>query len=179
MPNWCMNNLRVDGSKAAINAFKKWLGEDGFKLNKIAPLPKELDGTTSPNPNAKSKEAKALVKKFGADNWYDWQVANWGTKWDVDAEVSDLGDKSISINFDSAWSPPVAAIIKLGELFPKLEFALTYQEGGMCFAGKLTVKGDEVNDYCVDGGTDEKEYRQFCIDEFDIDPLESEDEDNS
>lgn len=178
MPNWCMNNLRVSGdSKKSLTSFRDWLGSDGFKLNKIDPLPKELDGTIAPNPAPDSNAAKALLEKFGVDNWYDWQVANWGTKWDVDAEVDDQ-DSLIFINFDSAWSPPCAAIGKLGKLFPDLEFTLTYQEGGMCFAGRLDVNGDDVEDFCIDGGKDKEAYQQFCLDEFDFDPFEGEEDES-
>ncbi len=176
MPNWCLNSLRVSGSD--LSAFRKWLGEDGFKLNKILPLPAELEGTTSPNRDSNSESAKALRQKYGADNWYDWNIQNWGTKWDVDAELEDFGGW-LFITFDSAWSPPAGAIIALGKMFPNLTFTLHYHESGCCFAGVLTVEDDVVNDVCHDGGKDKEAYRQFVIDEFDEDPFAWEDEENN
>lgn len=179
MPNWCFNNLRVDGdNKASLTAFRDWLGADGFKLSKIAPLPAELDGTTSPNSEPNSDASKALREKYGYDNWYDWQVANWGTKWDVEAEVED-NDSLIFITFDSAWAPPCQAIASLAKKFPSLSFTLVYDEPGMCFAGMLTACGDDVNDNCLDASDDKEEYRKFCIEELGHDPFEDEDEETS
>lgn len=159
-----------------MTAFNKWL-DGSFTLTKISPLPKKLEGTTSPNPNRGTDESKALVKKFGADNWYDWRVNNWGTKWDVEAEISEVDDKTLAINFDSAWAPPIAAIIKLATMFPNLAFRLSYIEPGMCFAGVFAAKGDDVNDDCLDAGNDKEAYRQMVLDEWDHDPFEDDAED--
>lgn len=176
MPNWCINSLRVSGeSEKSLTSFRDWLGEDGFKLNKIDQMPIELENTISPVQKGQEAQAKILSEKYGASNWYEWKVKNWGTKWDVEADVDDQ-DSLIFINFDSAWAPPTAAITKLGKLFPDLHFTLTYQEGGMCFAGRLTVDGDDVDDFCIDGGKNRDDYQQFCIDEFDSDPFEYDEE---
>lgn len=172
MPNWCANNLIASGNKAGLNAFREWLGSDGFKLSKIAPLPSELENTTSPVPESQKDAAKLLTEKYGASNWYDWQVQNWGTKWDVDAEVQDCDDAGINITFDSAWAPPCQAIASLAKLFPSLTFTLTYDEPGMCFAGMLTACGDDVTDNCLDSSHDKEAYREFCIEQFDYDPFE-------
>ena len=160
MPNWCLNNLSVTGSKAGITLFRKWLGEDGFTLQKIKPMPAELEKTTAPNPHPGSKESKALVEKYGSDNWYDWNVKNWGTKWDVEAEIND-DDGLCMISFDSAWSPPIDAIAELSKQFPKLHFSLKYFEPGCVFAGEANCKAGKVNDNFYEG-TDNEEYREIA-----------------
>ena len=38
------------------------------------------------------KCAENLVKKYGADNWYDWSLNNWGCKWDANSERVEDGD---------------------------------------------------------------------------------------
>jgi len=175
MPNWCFNNLCVTGdNKASLTAFRQWLGDDGFLLNKIAPLPVELENTTSPTPKDQIDAAKILQEKYGVPDWYSWRVNNWGTKWDVEATVDDDDESNINITFDSAWSPPCMAIAALGTLFPDLSFTLTYHEPGMCFAGTLTVYGSDVEDNCIDGSKNKEGYQQFCIDEFNCDPFEDE-----
>ncbi len=173
MPNWCNNSLRVDsnGDKQAITSFREWLGSDGFKLNKIKPMPKELEDTTSPTPKGQEDQAKMLVEKYGFSNWYDWHVGNWGTKWDVDAEVND-DDSIIFINFDSAWAPPQLAIQELARQFPNLQFRLSYEEPGMGFAGFDLLQGEEEIDSVYVEADDKDEYRQFIQDEFGYDPFE-------
>jgi len=54
-----------------------------------------------------------LIKKYGTNNWYDWSVNNWGTKWgDCDLEIEintypHLENKGEygELKFESAWSP--------------------------------------------------------------------------
>ena len=47
MPNWCNNNLTIKGDEKAIKKFAKKINKQKF-LNSFLPLPKELEGTTSP-----------------------------------------------------------------------------------------------------------------------------------
>lgn len=178
MPNWCNNSLRVDsnGSRDAITKFREWLGQEGFKLNKIKPMPSELDDTTSPTREGDEEKAKLLFEKYGASNWYDWHVNNWGCKWDVDAEVND-NDSLIIVNFDSAWAPPQEAIKELARQFPELEFRLSYEEPGMGFAGYDLLRDGELVDSIYVEADDKEEYRTFIIDEFGYDPFEHLEED--
>jgi hypothetical protein len=84
------------------------------------------------------------VKKFGFKNWYDWQVANWGTKWDIcEATITPSDDGySATLGFDTAWSPPIAAYEKLLDL--GFSIRAYYYEPGMCFAG---IWEDGVDDF--------------------------------
>ena len=58
-------------------------------------------------------EMAAIVKEHGTASWYDWACDNWGVKWDNKMSFSDAdlihisrGTRSISINWDAAWSYP-------------------------------------------------------------------------
>lgn len=45
-------------------------------------------------------------KKTGFMNWYDWNIANWGTKWNAyETKVVTEGSSTV-ITFDTAWSAP-------------------------------------------------------------------------
>jgi len=88
--------------------------------------------------NGTEKDRKALIKEFGTDNWYDWNVKNWGTKWDCDS--SECGydvheDIHFVVNFNSAWSPPIGWLDNVIKLFPDLNFKLVFMETGNWFAG--------------------------------------------
>jgi hypothetical protein len=88
-------------------------------------------------------------------DWYNWNVRNWGTKWDVavsdDSKYSNTtmewtDDDSVMYHFETAWSPVFEALIKLSEMFPSLEFDYEYEEeqgwGGKVFIsdGQHTVE---------------------------------------
>lgn len=88
-----------------------------------------------------------LFAEFGADNWYDWCVNNWGTKWDATCDnLDDVNPDEgyICINFDTAWSPPLKWLHNLIKLFPELNFKLIYMELGMNFAGIAFNMGGEI-----------------------------------
>jgi len=102
MPNWCNNSITIKGSTETIKTLWEEAnreGEDGGLLNAMVPMPVELRDTT------KGSNGDAV-------NWYDWAVANWGTKWDVSLEgleFTDNGDGTATIEgwFDSAWAHPL------------------------------------------------------------------------
>jgi hypothetical protein len=159
MPNWCENNLTVYGPKEDIKQFiKKAKRKDTeLSLKKLYPIPVGLRYTVSGSDEAKipktnseiekeielkklEQREKKLKEKYGATDWYDWCVRNWGTKWDVKAELIEIDNNSIEYYFDSAWSPPIEAIKKISRNYPELEFTLEYNEPGMGFKGKFVTK---------------------------------------
>lgn len=90
------------------------------------------------------------------DWWYNWNVRNWGTKWNCGEVWNDREDSgsvvegTTSYNFDTAWSPAEPIAAALAEQFPSLEIAHRYCEGGMGFAGEVIYRGGEEairNDY--------------------------------
>ena len=179
MPNWCSNNLTISGDASEIAKFNAWLGDEPLTLQKIKPMPSELEDTTSPTPDSESEKAKILTEKYGAANWYDWHIQNWGTKWDIEADFDDGSstDDCLIYNFDSAWSPPIQAMVTLAKLFPNLGIRMTYREDGMQFAGVFKAAGKIFVDVGANGDNKE-EYRQFIIDEFGDDPFENEEEED-
>lgn len=57
--------------------------------------------------------------KYGYCNWYDWTIANWGTKWNVNYDCQVEYSKSkeeYSIVFDTAWCCPKGILEKYGEM---------------------------------------------------------------
>jgi hypothetical protein len=134
MPNWCNNTITLTGPKEKITAIYNKAKEDNALLQQLKPMPTELEGTTSPAP--KEGEPQPLVD--GVDNWYDWRVENWGTKWDVDADYLELSDDGTTITgwFDSAWAPPIHAYEYFLTENEDCSISSLYYEGGMDFAGK-------------------------------------------
>lgn len=136
MPNWCSNTLMLneDSNDSILDVLKDYLtGERHISFELIRPIPVELKTMQSPPPkDLDEKVRKELINKYGADNWWDWCVMNWGTKWECD--VYHFDEKSIG--FSTAWSPPLGAIKTLAILTGK-DFRLTYIEEGMDFCGEF------------------------------------------
>ena len=140
MPNWCDNRVEIYGDNPdQIKEVKKTLASEQtcFDFNNIVPMPKELEGTTSPNPEPDSFEAKRLRKQHGHDNWYDWCCDNWDTKWNsAGADLtSDSNNSIIEYEFQTAWGPPIKVIEALREQYPDLNITAFYDEPGMEMAG--------------------------------------------
>lgn len=130
---------------------------ENLSFNKILPIPKELLKYTSPvrpefgeDEIEFQKRVKRCEKKYGADDWYNWSVNHYGTKWEVKAEITGESNDYISYSFDSAWSPPIEFFKNISPLFPKLIFELEYEEGGSAIEGTATIQDGEVDDDCRD-----------------------------
>lgn len=129
MPNWCFNILAVSGSPNLLGRFKR-VG--------LEPTGEKADGFFS-----------RFSKCPEGEDWYEWDCANWGTKWDVEvAEINLYHDKegSIKLSFDTAWSPPLEAVMTMSRAFPELEFVLYWEEPGMNFEGRAIIgNGQQID----------------------------------
>ena len=140
MPNWCYNRVEVYiEDEEEVKRWKETVEskESKFDFNKIVPMPEELEGTVKGTNHVPSEELK---EKYGADNWYDWSINNWGVKWNVyplsEDEIDDNGDY-IQYTFDTAWGPPHEIFNAIRKKFPDLGISWFFDEPGMQFAGYL------------------------------------------
>ena len=170
MPNWCSNHITVRGTNQAdIQRLAKALGEGKF-CDAVIPCPEDLQitagfmGKDTPEQLELERREAENIKKYGYKNWYDFQVANWGTKWDVDCSDVEVDDDGLGFSggFESAWSPPIQiaeALVEQG-----YEVTLYYYEPGMGFCGKYE---DGVDDYYEYSGENSKTVRSAIGDELD------------
>ena len=154
-----------------------------FDFNKVLPIPKELQGTQAPTKIISQKEydeqekrlakgeltkeekdwgisrgltqelSSQYIKKFGTDNWYDWQCSHWGTKWN--ASSPSIQDDMIF--FETAWSTPYNLLAKLSELFPTIEIQVRFADEDFGHnVGEYTLfAGEEVSSNIPKGGSKE------------------------
>lgn len=135
MPNWCSNNLQITGTKEEIADIAAKLeackGQDFFDLF-----------------TRNAHEASA------DDDWYAYNLANYGCKWNCNANDWDVesGDgTTISISFDSPWCPPDKIF---EQLYQEYESVLAYYyEPGMAFCGRFEDGFD--NQYEIPGSSEE------------------------
>ena len=125
MPNWCCNKIIIKGE--SLNEFKKTLNTKNeqnmivdFSFYQTIPIPTQIE------------------------DWYLWNIDNWGTKWDCKTLLVDIDDNFISITCDTAWSPPIKWAENCLKKFNNLSIEIGYCESGMSFFG---VWKDNVNDY--------------------------------
>jgi hypothetical protein len=158
MPNWCNNAIEISHpDKSKMDALIVSVNEGKF-CNHVIPVPESLQivaGRVGDDSDPKQIELeanqKANLATHGYKDWYDFQVNEWGTKWDVEPynpvayEVNLNGDplpeNKIVFGFDSAWAPPCGvadALIDQG-----YAVRLYYYESGMCFAGIYDENGDD------------------------------------
>ena len=154
MPNWCANTVEIyHKDPAMLERVRKGFKAGGL-LQEFLPVPEDLQitaGFLGDGEEQRQLELKeqANIKKYGYKNWYDWCVANWGTKWDVGgdgAEAQDI-EGGLMLTFDSAWSPPVDAYARLIEEDFGFEIRAMYYEPGMAFCGIWDNGSDEFYEY--------------------------------
>lgn len=154
MPNWCNNLLTMKSKNRKLleevqSSVSEGIRADREKglLNHFRPMPDDLTNTVKGCDNSipewQKDSSRLLMKLHGVDNWYDWAVKHWGTKWDVlscvHCDLIGLDDDvwMLSIEFETAWSPPINAI----EYFVKFEkktlseVTLQYIETGVGYCG--------------------------------------------
>lgn len=154
MPNHVIHEIEINSPNIEkLKEIGRYIKskESKFDFNKIIPLPQELEGTASPATIIKDKdfpkelrkykkrknnfggrpisesESKELIQKYGYDNWYDWNIENWGTKWNA----YDIKIFQNTIEFQTAWSTPEPVIQKLSEKFPETTFTIKYADEDM------------------------------------------------
>lgn len=111
----------------------------------------EVKEEDKPDPDATQEERLAKALKFEGSGWYDWNIRNWGCKWDANDEELDTDlttlqpEDSLTYRFSTAWSPAEGAFRAMTEQHPELSFEFYCEEEqgwGVVFdgeAGSLSV----------------------------------------
>ena len=125
MPNWCSCRATITGPSPVIDEIRAILEDpEGNLLNWMVPQP----------------------NFEGDQDWYDWNINNWGTKWEASVYDFDrIDDYTIKINFDTAWGPCTTLYEYLESEGYNIEGF--YNEEGMAFAGCFRDGFDDYYDY--------------------------------
>lgn len=173
MPNWCSNRVAIyheDTSKLEVIAEAV---KAGNFCKHVIPVPEDLEVVAGRVGDDNSPEQIELVKKqeenrakYGYDNWYDFCVNRWGTKWDIDpydsSEVKIGEDGVLEFCFDSAWSPPIGVYEELYDQGFTVE--ATYYESGMAYVGRWDNGSDDFYEF---SGMNADEIRDYIGEELD------------
>lgn len=151
MPNWCFNRLEIslhnDAGKKLLEAFrdnhKNDKGEEfSSPFTDLSPTPVELLDTErsfggEPEEQAKREARYAQNKeKYGYSDWYEWRLANWGTKWEAcEVSIEHEDESTCLVRFDTAWCPPTNLLEWYAKKYPEVVFLNEYDEEGCGFEG--------------------------------------------
>ncbi len=84
------------------------------------------------------------IQKYGAMNWYEWSIKNWGTKWN--ASSYEKGEDGRSFFFETAWSPALPAILELSKQHPEMKFGYLYSDEEIgCRVGYALIHDGNVD----------------------------------
>ena len=166
MPNWVFNSLTIQGPKEQVDGIKEKLNSPFTKQHdqwNMKTQQMEISETTYSNPvfafhNIYNHTQAGVTDEqyiqqpprdvpieeqmqFKTNDWYSFNVREWGTKWDVgvsdndeypDTELlehmSNGEDQWLVYKFNTAWSPPVPAMEKLSALVPNCVITLSFEE---------------------------------------------------
>lgn len=133
MPNYCENCLSIEGNTAMVNSVLNFVKsvENDFDFERIIPMP---DYISQVPVDTKEREM------YRENNWYDWSIKNWGTKWNSIDPEADGND----IRFYTAWSPCEPVIAALAKKFPDVGFTYTFCEPGQSFCGGRIYENGEM-----------------------------------
>ena len=147
MPNWCSCRATVSGPAPVIKEITDILNEESTPL--LAWM--------VPQPQFQ-----------GDQDWYQWNVNNWGTKWDVtDVYFEHQAEEDqIQFSFSTAWGPPVEAFTRWAESDGRVQFTLEYWEPGMGFVGKNYAGDDECYEYS--NAEDVEDIPEDLIEEYNL-----------
>lgn len=183
MPNWVYNGLTIEGSPDSVKKLMEQMNTPFVRVHdnwNVKTQQMEKQQVTYPNPifafwnivkptNLEAYDGPqpkvedfAEAMKFKSDHWYDWNVRNWGTKWDVAVSSTETYPNTtvedtvngenhvVHYNFETAWSRPMTALLNLSSQYPDLLFTLSYEEetgwGGECELLRGTVISESMYD---------------------------------
>lgn len=140
MPNWVNNTIYISGNPEIIKQMREQLSAPyeaqhfdfitGEVKTEMVNKPFSLWNIIKPEDLEAYNDAPGKPQS-GENHWYNWNVRNWGTKWDVSNLESYRDEQtvdSITYGFDTPWAPPLEAIEKLAEQYPSASIELTYEE---------------------------------------------------
>ena len=127
MANEVFKRVTVSGPADDISAFveqcfaKQKDGSLAFNFAAITPIPDALDESEY-------------------ENWQDWRIQNWGTKWHAGGTSFSPGHPApgateLLFFFDTATVPPLPILLEASQQFPTLRFQAQCKDVMMNFVG--------------------------------------------
>lgn len=110
-----------------------------FPGNKLSTNSDFLEWLKQTNPDAVTKGQRQLdcFRETGHRSWYEWNIANWGTKWGAyDFCWRSETAERLVFKFETAWSVATPILEKLADMYQETTIEIeAIDEGGPEYAG--------------------------------------------
>lgn len=161
MPNWFYFTVEVNGKKEDVKEFidgvqgseRHGTENSMFDFNNFIPQPKNLYKENI------GRDKKEELNAQGIPNWYDWNIDNWGTKWNARCEDRDIvhsvadGIDSVRYELETAWSFPSPVIEKMLEKYPHLSFEIEGEEESQEYGVYIKHDNGDTESWCEEEPT--------------------------
>jgi hypothetical protein len=141
MPNWVYNYITVTGTQENVDKFKDHIfkkperfitdeewneHQRRFSFHSFITPSEEITDDEYNGTNGWS-EGERVGDTAG--NWYNWNIANWGCKWDARTPyITENSSESIDIAFETPWGPPDPVFYAMAKQYPDLTFEVRWEE---------------------------------------------------
>lgn len=195
MPNWVYNGLTIEGNPEQVEKLVEQMNRpfvDSIISN--GDLAYQVKQTKYVNPifsfrniiGPTDLEAYKAQPWTGdmenrvehPDSWYNWNIRNWGVKWDVAVSIDDQypdtymegpvengENKVVYYNFNTPWGIADKALTNLSSQYPSLLFTLSYEEetgwgGELEILRGVIISQSEYENKCRDCDTEDQ--MEYC-----------------
>lgn len=163
MPNHITNRINITGNPDTVKRVLNKIKNDEFGVGtvdfeKIIPMP---DNIFKGNLGIQEREL------YGKNNWYDWSIVNWGTKWNAygfdESKEFQIGN---DLRFLTAWSAPHPVIAKLSEMSQSVKFEHEWadEDIGMNCGRHVYYDGERIEEYYPESERDRLEFASRVMD---------------
>lgn len=148
MPNWVRNQVTITGAPEKVEALKKQVGATTqipgveYVKDSEGKMVKGEDDSWLTTPVIHTDENPVFsfwnivrpghpdeIESYREQGWYDWNIANWGCKWDArDVEELDESEGHWHIAFDTPWGSPTQVFETLSLQHPDVMVHVEWTE---------------------------------------------------
>ncbi len=140
MPNWVFNSLLIEAEPQVISKIKAQVSapyecehldwQTNQPVKQMCEQPFSFWNIIKPT-NLDAYHDKPGVKQdiSQPDHWYNWNIRNWGVKWEAKEVYENESDESmLSYNFDTPWGVAENVMLELSRQYPTAKLSLEFEE---------------------------------------------------
>ena len=140
MPNWVFNSLLIEAEPQIISKIKAQVSapyecehldwQTNQPVKQMVEQPFSFWNIIKPT-NLDAYHDKPGVKQdiSQPDHWYNWNIRNWGVKWEAKEVYENESDESmLSYNFDTPWGVAENVMLELSRQYPTAKLSLEFEE---------------------------------------------------